>query len=35
MIIRGQLVDGGKVIIETEGNGDDRCLKFRPQDMLV
>ncbi|MBR4861629.1 MAG: AAA family ATPase, partial [Firmicutes bacterium] len=35
MIIRGQLVDGGKVIIETEGEGDERCLKFRPQDMLV
>ena len=35
MIIRGQLVDGGKVIIETEGEDDERCLKFRPQDMLV
>ena len=35
MIIRGDLVDGGKVIIETEGEGDSRKLKFRPQDMLV
>ncbi len=35
MIIRGQLVDGGRVIIETEGEGDARSLKFRPQEMLV
>ena len=35
MIIRGDLVDGGKVIIETEGDGDSRTLKFRPMDMLV
>ena len=35
MIIRGDLVDGGKVTIETEGEGGSRTLKFRPQDMLV
>ena len=34
MIIRGQLMDGGKVIIETEGEGEEKHLIFRPQDML-
>ena len=35
MIIRGELVDGGRVVIETEGEGDLQTLKFRPQDMIV
>ena len=34
MIIRGELMDGGRVIIETEGEGEEKHLTFRPQDML-
>ena len=34
MIIRGELVDGGRVIIETEGEGEEEHLAFRTQDML-
>ena len=34
MIIRGELVDGGRVIIETEGEGEEEHLAFRMQDML-
>ncbi len=35
MIIKGELMDGGAVIIEVEGEGEDRHLAFRPKNQII
>lgn len=35
MIIRGELMDGGAVILEAEGEGEERHLAFRPKNQII